>query len=98
MIGTGINGDLALNGGFRTNSFPQAAVNPVSGNVYVVYNDRTAGVDKADVFLRQSTDGGLTWGAQVRVNDVLNATQYWVDKAVFEANFADFNNMAVIFQ
>jgi uncharacterized protein YvpB len=35
---------------------------------------------------------------QVRVNDVLNATQYWVDKALFEANFADFNNMAVIFQ
>jgi len=35
---------------------------------------------------------------QVRVNDVLNATQYWVDKSLFEANFADFNNMAVIFQ
>jgi len=35
---------------------------------------------------------------QVRVNDVLNASQYWVDKALFEANFADFNNMAVIFK
>src|ERR1700724_121024 len=35
---------------------------------------------------------------QVRVNDVLNASQYWVDKSLFEANFADFNNMAVIFQ
>ena len=35
---------------------------------------------------------------QVRVNDVLNASQYWVDKPLFEANFADFNNMAVIFQ
>ena len=35
---------------------------------------------------------------QVRVNDVLNASQYWVSKALFEANFADFNNMAVIFQ
>jgi uncharacterized protein YvpB len=34
----------------------------------------------------------------VRVNDVLNASQYWVGKALFEANFADFNNMAVIFQ
>ncbi len=34
---------------------------------------------------------------QVRVNDVLNASQYWVDKSLFEANFADFNNMAVIF-
>jgi len=35
---------------------------------------------------------------EVRVNDVLNASQYWVSKALFEANFADFNNMAVIFQ
>ncbi len=35
---------------------------------------------------------------QVRVNDVLHGTQYWVDKSLFEANFADFNNMAVIFQ
>ncbi|TME48098.1 MAG: hypothetical protein E6I60_13840, partial [Chloroflexi bacterium] len=35
---------------------------------------------------------------QVRVNDVLNASQYWVSKSLFEANFADFNNMAVIFQ
>jgi uncharacterized protein YvpB len=33
---------------------------------------------------------------QVRVNDVLNASQYWVSKTLFEANFADFNNMAVI--
>jgi uncharacterized protein YvpB len=35
---------------------------------------------------------------QVRVNDVLDATQYWVSKSLFEANFADFNNMAVIFR
>jgi uncharacterized protein YvpB len=35
---------------------------------------------------------------QVRVNDVLNASQYWVSKTLFETNFADFNNMAVIFQ
>jgi uncharacterized protein YvpB len=35
---------------------------------------------------------------QVRVNDVLDGSQYWVSKALFEANFADFNNMAVIFK
>src|SRR5690242_12342092 len=35
---------------------------------------------------------------EVRVNDVLNASQYWVGKSLFEANFADFNNMAVIFR
>ena len=28
----------------------------------------------------------------------LFATQYWVERTLFEANFADFNNMAVILQ
>jgi uncharacterized protein YvpB len=35
---------------------------------------------------------------QVRVNDVLDASQYWVSKSLFAANFADFNNMAVVFR
>jgi len=35
---------------------------------------------------------------QVRVNEVLNASQYWVSRSLFETNFADFNNMAVIFR
>ena len=35
---------------------------------------------------------------QVRVNDPLHGTQYWVSKALFEANWRDFNNMAVVFQ
>ena len=34
---------------------------------------------------------------QVRVNDPLHGTQYWVNKSLFEANWHDFNNMAVIF-
>ncbi|MDQ6882863.1 MAG: C39 family peptidase [Candidatus Dormibacteraeota bacterium] len=34
---------------------------------------------------------------QVRVNDPLHGTQYWISKSLFEANWRDFNNMAVIF-
>jgi uncharacterized protein YvpB len=34
---------------------------------------------------------------QVRVNDPLHGTQYWISKALFEATWRDFNNMAVIF-
>ena len=34
----------------------------------------------------------------VRVNDDEFGTQYWVSKATFERSWADFNNMAVIFQ
>jgi uncharacterized protein YvpB len=35
---------------------------------------------------------------QVRVNDPLHGTQYWVSKWQFETVWRDFNNMAVIFQ
>jgi len=50
LIG-GTNGDLGLTGirqgtttpaGFRSNEFPHAAVNPVTGNIYVTYNNRPA--------------------------------------------------------
>ena len=69
--------DLGLNGGFRTNSFPQTAVNPVNGHLYIVYNDKTSGADKADVYFRMSTDGGATWSAAVRVNnDATNNDQF----------------------
>jgi uncharacterized protein YvpB len=34
---------------------------------------------------------------QVRVNDPLHGTQYWISKATFETVWADFNNMAVVF-
>src|SRR5262245_27906144 len=87
LIG-GTNGDLGLTGirqgtatpaGFRSNEFPHAAVNPVTGNIYVTYNNRPAagGVDKADVFVVQSTDGGGSWGAPVRVNDDATTTDQW---------------------
>src|ERR1043165_9951103 len=75
------NGDLGLE--FRSDSFPQAAINPVNGNVYVVYNDDPPGGDRADVYFRQSTDGGLTWGGAVRVNDDVTSTdQYFPVLAV----------------
>ncbi len=34
---------------------------------------------------------------QVRVNDPLQGTQYWVSKALFETVWADFDDMAVVF-
>jgi hypothetical protein len=82
----GVNGDLGLTGirqgtataaGFRSNEFPHAAVNPVNGNIYVTYANRGAGADKADIFLKQSTDGGATWSAAVKVNDDTTTTDQW---------------------
>lgn len=71
----GVNGDLGLTGvrngtmtaaTFRSNRFPQVAVNPVSGNIYVAYNDKVspADPDKSNIYFVQSTDGGATWSAR----------------------------------
>src|SRR5262245_3727575 len=85
-LAPGANGDLGLTGirqgtatpaGFRSNKFPHAAVNPVNGNIYVVYNNRPSPTDKADIFVVQSTDGGGAWGAPVRVNDDATTTDQW---------------------
>jgi hypothetical protein len=90
LIG-GTNGDLSLTGvrqgtvtaaPFRTNEFPHAAVNPVSGNIYVTYDNDGPGSDKADVFFVQSTDGGATWSAPIRVNDDATTTDQWMPTIV----------------
>jgi FG-GAP-like repeat len=87
----GTNGDLGLTGlrqgtatfaPFRTSEFPHAAVNPVSGNIYVTYDNDGPGSDKADVFFVQSTDGGATWSAPLRVNDDATTTDQWMPTIV----------------
>jgi hypothetical protein len=44
----------------------------------VVYNDvGTAPGDKADIYFRQSRDGGATWGRQIKVNDDKTMNDQW---------------------
>ena len=89
-LSTLVNGDLGLTGtvngggtsGFRSNTFPHAAVNPVSGNIYVAYNKSPGGGDKANIFLVQSTDGGATWSAPTQVNDDGTTTDQWQPNVV----------------
>jgi hypothetical protein len=77
LRGIATNGNLNLQGGFRSNSFPQAVVNPVNGHVYVVYNDLTAGADRADVYLKRSTNGGVTWSSAIRINNDATLNDQW---------------------
>lgn len=87
QVAGGVNGDLGLTGirngttvasGFRSNRFPHAAVNPVTGDIYVTYNDRpVAGTDKANIYVVQSTNGGTSWSAPVQVNDDGTNTDQW---------------------
>jgi hypothetical protein len=78
LLTTLVNGSLGAVGGFRTNSFVQAVVNPSDANeIYLVHNDNPAGADSGDVFLRQSTDGGATWGAAVKLNTDATTNLQW---------------------
>ena len=86
-ISGGVNGDHGLTGlrqgtstysSFRSNAFPHVAVNPVSGHLYVTFANNPAGIDKADVYLTISTDGGATWTAPQRVNDDVTTTDQWM--------------------
>jgi hypothetical protein len=52
-------------------------VNPDNGNIYVVFNDKPAGTDKADIFFTQSTNFGATWSAPARVNDDSGTNDQW---------------------
>jgi hypothetical protein len=75
----GVNGSLALAGGFRSNAFPQATTNPVNGDLYVVYNDCsstpcTTATDHGNIFWRRSMDSGTTWGPATKVNDEVPKT------------------------
>ena len=72
-----------LAGNFRVNSFPRIDVNPVNGQVYIVFNANPPGPDGADIFLTRSTDGGVTWFSPIRVNDDnTTADQWFPDLAV----------------
>jgi len=51
---------------------PDIAVN-AAGVLHAVWSDSRAGDD--DIYYARSTDGGQTWSAEVRVNDVLTGTQ-----------------------
>jgi hypothetical protein len=78
----GDNGDLGLTdssgNSIGTDAFPQAAVNPVTGDIYVVYNDQANGsADKADIFFIMSSDGGNTWSKPLRVNDDTTTNDQW---------------------
>jgi hypothetical protein len=79
----GVNGDLGLtnsvNQSFRTNAFPQAAINPVTGDIYVVYDDepKEGTKDKADIFFTMSTDSGNSWSKPLRVNDDTTTNDQW---------------------
>jgi hypothetical protein len=74
-----------LRGNFRVNSFPRIDVNPVNGEVYIVFsaNPSPFGPDSSDVYFTRSRDHGNSWSDPIRVNDdVTSNDQFFPDVAV----------------
>lgn len=76
------NGGVAAFNGARVASFPQMDVDrsngPRRGWIYVTYPDRSLG--QSNVYIRRSSDGGLTWSDTIRVSGppVSPEKQQWV--------------------
>lgn len=79
-------GRPALNGNIRYYPYPQIAVDQNS-NLHVVYSydpDSYNTGDVVNIYYRRSTDGGATWGNEIRVNDHYAADQFSPALAVAE--------------
>jgi Secretion system C-terminal sorting domain/BNR/Asp-box repeat len=70
-IGGGWTYDIS--GIYRANGLPFTACDtsqgPRRGTIYVNWSDQKNGADNTDIWLTKSTDGGVTWSPQKRVND-----------------------------
>ena len=65
--------DYAIPGIYRANGLPVTTCDTsggaYNGTIYVNWTDQRNGVNNTDVWLANSTDGGTSWSAPVRVND-----------------------------
>ncbi|HYS72523.1 MAG TPA: sialidase family protein [Thermoplasmata archaeon] len=73
--------DGSASGGGWQLSIPAMNVDQNSGAIYVAWPDVRNG--NLDIYMSGSTDGGLTWSANNRINDDSDSTtQYMVDLAI----------------
>ncbi|WP_310557225.1 T9SS type A sorting domain-containing protein [Flavobacterium sp.] len=65
--------DFTIPGVDRTNGFPitdcDRSGGANNGTIYINWSDQSNGVNDTDIFLKKSTDGGVTWSASKRVNN-----------------------------
>ncbi|MFO0980640.1 MAG: sialidase family protein [Planctomycetota bacterium] len=79
-----------LIGNFRANSAPRVDVNPINGDVCIVFAANPPGLDGADIYFTRSTDGGGHWSNPTRVNDdATNNDQFFPDLAINQDGVVD---------
>ena len=70
LVTTGTNGSLNVPAGYRSSAFPQFFASPTNANLlFAIHPDITvAGGSDSNIFFQQSTDGGATWSANLKLN------------------------------
>ncbi len=71
-----------LGSSFRFNDFPAMVVDPVSGAIHIVYNDEASFSEGANVKYIRSVDGGVTFSAPIRINDVVGVAKHQFQPAL----------------
>jgi BNR repeat-like domain len=72
-------------------SFP-AAASPSNGTFHAMWQESRGGV--WNTYVRTSTDGGATWGAEVDISDATSGAPY-VSPAGYAAPYGDYGMMAI---
>lgn len=91
--------DYAIPGIYRANGLPitlcdTSQSSPHYGNIYVVWTDQRNGTNNTDVFMVKSTDVGVTWSSEIRINtDVGNTHQFFCWPTIDPSN----GNLYVIY-
>jgi hypothetical protein len=71
------------NRAIRSTSFSSLEVNPVNGEVYAVWHaGGQAGGSLADIAFTKSTNAGVTWSPQVRINSAVTGFQFFAELGV----------------
>ncbi|HEX5130961.1 MAG TPA: hypothetical protein VFX92_00590 [Candidatus Krumholzibacteria bacterium] len=67
-VATGLSSPMNPYGSDRIGNHPSLDVDPVSGNVYLVFASRNLSPDFGDVYFMRSTDGGVSFSPKVAIN------------------------------
>lgn len=74
--------DYDISGLQRCNGLPVTTCDlsngPHRGTIYINWSDQRNGKSDADIFLAKSTDGGLTWSPEIKINDDASGHQQFM--------------------
>ncbi len=85
---------VRLSPGGNVIAIAPAAVGTGTGDIRIWYQDDRNGIARWNTWYRRSTDGGLTWGPDIRISDAGSGTGY-KHPGGYDADYGDYGEIAV---